>query len=240
MQGGFNRWTHKKKFGPLKMTPPEGEGSHFSAMVRVPRTAHAVDFVLSNVPEGEGVYENRGGLDYHLPVEGSEVRCNACLELMHVLTAPQPSVQANYGTGCPSCSIRGNVVAPCTGRHLALLYVLSLSKMSSYLESGNMHAQRPLPFHWEPQETKIEIVLMLQLEPPGLHVVHVAVEMAPICKVGGLGDVVTALGRAVQEQGHMVEVILPRSAPFRNLACPFPSINMHVTMQQGPGATSMP
>ena len=50
-----------------------------------------------------------------------------------------------------------------------------------------------------------------QLSPPGLHVVHVAVEMAPICKVGGLGDVVTALGRAVQEQGHMVEVILPRS-----------------------------
>ena len=49
-----------------------------------------------------------------------------------------------------------------------------------------------------------------QLSPPGLHIVHVAVEMAPICKVGGLGDVVTALGRAVQEQGHMVEVILPR------------------------------
>ncbi len=29
-------------------------------------------------------------------------------------------------------------------------------------------------------------------------------------QVGGLGDVVTALGRAVKEQGHMVEVILPR------------------------------
>lgn len=52
--------------------------------------------------------------------------------------------------------------------------------------------------------------LWMQLTPPGLHVVHVAVEMAPICKVGGLGDVVTALGRAIQEHGHMVEVILPR------------------------------
>ena len=29
-------------------------------------------------------------------------------------------------------------------------------------------------------------------------------------QVGGLGDVVTALGRAVQDQGHVVEVILPR------------------------------
>lgn len=45
-----------------------------------------------------------------------------------------------------------------------------------------------------------------------LHIVHVSVEMAPIAKVGGLGDVVTSLGRAVKEQGHLVEVILPRYA----------------------------
>ena len=56
------------------MTPPQGEGDHFSAPVKVPRSAHAVDFVLSNVAEGEGIYDNRGGLDYHLPVEGFEVR----------------------------------------------------------------------------------------------------------------------------------------------------------------------
>jgi len=42
-----------------------------------------------------------------------------------------------------------------------------------------------------------------------LHVVHIAVEMAPIAKVGGLGDVVTAISRAVQEEGHTVEVIVP-------------------------------
>lgn len=29
-------------------------------------------------------------------------------------------------------------------------------------------------------------------------------------QVGGLGDVVTALGRAMKESGHQVEVILPR------------------------------
>ena len=32
----------------------------------------------------------------------------------------------------------------------------------------------------------------------------------PRLQIGGLGDVVTALGRAVQEEGHQVEVILPR------------------------------
>jgi starch synthase len=40
--------------------------------------------------------------------------------------------------------------------------------------------------------------------------VHVAVEMAPIAKVGGLGDVVTALARAVKDQGHLTEVVLPK------------------------------
>jgi starch synthase len=46
-------------------------------------------------------------------------------------------------------------------------------------------------------------------EPP-LHVVSICVEMAPIAKVGGLGDVVTSLARAVQDEGHNVEVILPK------------------------------
>lgn len=43
-----------------------------------------------------------------------------------------------------------------------------------------------------------------------MQVVHVAVEMAPIAKVGGMGDVVTALARAVQEEGNDVEVIIPK------------------------------
>jgi glycogen synthase len=32
----------------------------------------------------------------------------------------------------------------------------------------------------------------------------------PFLQEGGLGDVVTALGRAVQDEGHDVEVILPK------------------------------
>lgn len=47
-------------------------------------------------------------------------------------------------------------------------------------------------------------------QPPRLHVVHVAVEMAPVAKVGGLGDVVTALGRATVHGGHRVNVIMPK------------------------------
>ncbi|XP_073003486.1 soluble starch synthase 3, chloroplastic/amyloplastic-like [Typha latifolia] len=48
------------------------------------------------------------------------------------------------------------------------------------------------------------------LKEPPMHIVHIAVEMAPIAKVGGLGDVVTSLSRAVQELGHNVDIILPK------------------------------
>ncbi|KAI3443478.1 hypothetical protein Pfo_000143 [Paulownia fortunei] len=42
-----------------------------------------------------------------------------------------------------------------------------------------------------------------------LHIVHVTAEMAPIAKVGGLGDVVTGLARACLTRGHKVDVFLP-------------------------------
>ena len=42
-----------------------------------------------------------------------------------------------------------------------------------------------------------------------LHIVHVTAEMAPLAKVGGLGDVVTGLCAASLRRGHTCEVILP-------------------------------
>lgn len=45
---------------------------------------------------------------------------------------------------------------------------------------------------------------------PGLYVIHIAAEMAPVAKVGGLGDVVAGLGKALQKRGHLVEIILPK------------------------------
>ncbi|EFJ43179.1 hypothetical protein VOLCADRAFT_106932 [Volvox carteri f. nagariensis] len=48
------------------------------------------------------------------------------------------------------------------------------------------------------------------LRPPGLNVVHVASELAPIAKVGGLADVVSSLAKAHQMSGLLTEVILPK------------------------------
>ncbi|KAA8522656.1 hypothetical protein F0562_009182 [Nyssa sinensis] len=42
-----------------------------------------------------------------------------------------------------------------------------------------------------------------------MHLVHVTAEMAPIAKVGGLGDVVTGLARACLSRGHKVDIMLP-------------------------------
>ncbi|XP_010243710.1 PREDICTED: probable starch synthase 4, chloroplastic/amyloplastic isoform X2 [Nelumbo nucifera] len=45
---------------------------------------------------------------------------------------------------------------------------------------------------------------------PGFHIIHIAAEMAPVAKVGGLGDVVTGLSKALQKKGHLVEIVLPK------------------------------
>lgn len=42
-----------------------------------------------------------------------------------------------------------------------------------------------------------------------MYIIHVTAEMAPIAKVGGLGDVVTGLARACLSQGHTVDIMLP-------------------------------
>lgn len=42
-----------------------------------------------------------------------------------------------------------------------------------------------------------------------MHIIHVTAELAPIAKVGGLGDVVTGLARACLMRGHTVDVFLP-------------------------------
>lgn len=102
------------------MEPPGEDGVHWHAKVEIPYDVFMMDFVVADVPSGDGSYDNRGGYDYHIPIIGSLAQA------------------------------------------------------------------------------------------PPLHIVHVSVEMAPIAKVGGLADVVTSLGRAVKDQGHLVEVILPR------------------------------
>jgi starch synthase len=43
-----------------------------------------------------------------------------------------------------------------------------------------------------------------------MHIVHIASELAPIAKVGGLGDVIYGLSKELTKNGHKVEIILPK------------------------------
>lgn len=45
---------------------------------------------------------------------------------------------------------------------------------------------------------------------PSLYVVHITPELAPVAKVGGLGDVVFGLSRELAIRGNHVEIILPK------------------------------
>ncbi|KAL9255092.1 Soluble starch synthase 3, chloroplastic/amyloplastic-like protein [Drosera capensis] len=118
-RGSFNRWTHQKgPLSPQKMVPGEN-GSHVKTAVKIPLDAYVMDFVFSEKEDG-GVFDNKDGMDYHVPVYGG-------------ITKESP-----------------------------------------------------------------------------MHIVHISVEMAPIAKVGGLGDVVTSLSRAVQDLNHNVDIVLPK------------------------------
>ena len=125
----------------------------------VPRDAYSLDFVFSDAAEG-GSYDNRGGLDYHLPVEGGVV-AEPPLYVCHVAVEMAPICKV-WGVGAGEWG-RGEGVT-CRPQQPA----------------------RPPPQRQRHPTTHIPT------------------------QVGGLGDVVTALGRAVQEAGHRCEVILPR------------------------------
>lgn len=43
-----------------------------------------------------------------------------------------------------------------------------------------------------------------------MRIIHVAAELAPLAKVGGLGDVVLGLSRVLLQMGHQVEIIIPK------------------------------
>lgn len=54
-----------------------------------------------------------------------------------------------------------------------------------------------------------EVPVDIKKDSDPTHVIHITAEMAPIAKVGGLGDVVTGLARACLLRGHTVDIMLP-------------------------------
>jgi len=88
-----------------------------------------------------------------------------------------------------------------------------------------LHPRHPLPPHsyqpdddvpfWRKSPLKEGLSAIVPPLPPtpkddhSLHVVHISAELAPIAKVGGLGDAVAGLASACVARGHHVECMLP-------------------------------
>lgn len=87
-RGSFNRWSHRN--GPLppqKMLPAEN-GTHVKTSVKVPLDAYMMDFVFSESENG-GVFDNKFGMDYHIPVFGSIVK-EPPLHIIHIAVEMAP------------------------------------------------------------------------------------------------------------------------------------------------------
>ncbi|KAK9741574.1 hypothetical protein RND81_03G114200 [Saponaria officinalis] len=61
----------------------------------------------------------------------------------------------------------------------------------------------------DPSDAVTDVPTTADRDSDRLHIVHVTAEMAPVAKVGGLGDVVTGLARACLSRGHTINVMLP-------------------------------
>jgi len=62
-----------------------------------------------------------------------------------------------------------------------------------------------------------------------MHIIHIASELAPVAKVGGLADVLLGLSRELSWKGHDVDIILPKydcmdSNGIRDLAIDYPNL----------------
>lgn len=99
--------------------------------------------------------------------------------------------------------------------HLPLQAGIQRGASSATLTTDNITWPSPndeIPF-WEKSSTlsdvTTEVSNTIDKDSDLMHIVHVTAEMAPVAKVGGLGDVVTGLARACLSRGHTVDVMLP-------------------------------
>ena len=80
-------------------------------------------------------------------------------------------------------------------------------------EPESVHIAEPLPY--EPPATPSPEPSPYAYQGPSLYIVQITPEMAPVAKVGGLGDVVFGLSRELAIRGNHVEIILPKYDSLR-------------------------
>ncbi|KAF8400126.1 hypothetical protein HHK36_013422 [Tetracentron sinense] len=121
----------------------------------------------------------------------------------------------SYSYGFKNRAVRTANLLPTADAHLSL--EVNTEKRGSMTDSVLEDLSWPspndeIPF-WKKDfpswDMNQEVPVNIEKDSDLMHIVHITAEMAPIAKVGGLGDVVTGLARACLSRGHTVDIMLP-------------------------------
>ena len=157
------------------------------------------------VGEEKERWDNNGGRNWVTVVELSEVS-------QGLVTAPEAISSKELRPHALASSLRLKLDALSSKKALAveqldMLRALAVCRDFSLLSIYQQSKKE----QWD--ESRLVEAFRLKcgsLRRPGLYVIHIAAEMAPIAKVGGLADVVTSLARAHQMAGTLVDIVLPK------------------------------
>ncbi|KVI01088.1 Carbohydrate binding module family 25 [Cynara cardunculus var. scolymus] len=85
----FNRWTHRMGLLPPQKMLPADNGLHVKTSVKVPLDAYMMDFVFSEKEIDDGVFDNKNGMDYHIPVSGGVTK-EPPMHIVHISVEMAP------------------------------------------------------------------------------------------------------------------------------------------------------
>ncbi|KAK6149752.1 hypothetical protein DH2020_017277 [Rehmannia glutinosa] len=189
IHGGHNGWSDGLSIVSKLIKSEEKYGDWWYADVVVPDRALVLDWVFADGPPQQAIiYDNNNLQDFHAIVPTSIPE-----ELYWVKEEQQTYKRLNTERRLREEAIRAKV--PLDAYMMDFVF-------SEREDGGIFDNKNGMDYH-------IPVFGGVVKEPP-MHIVHIAVEMAPIAKVGGLGDVVTSLSRAVQDMNHNVDIILPK------------------------------
>ncbi|GJN26406.1 hypothetical protein PR202_gb14333 [Eleusine coracana subsp. coracana] len=227
MHGGYNNWIDGLSIAERLVKSLEKDGDWWYANVVLPERALVLDWVFADGPPGNATnYDNNGRQDFHAIVPNNISEDLLWVEEEHrIFRRLQQERREREDAERKKAERSAKLKAEMKEKTMRA-FLLS-QKHIVYTEPLEVRAGTSVDVLYNPSNTvlngkpeseeggiydnrngmdyHIPVSDSVAKEPP-MHIVHIAVEMAPIAKVGGLGDVVTSLSRAVQDLGHNVEV----------------------------------
>lgn len=198
VRGGWNRWTHLEQVPTTKMKSTGGIG-WLKARLASPPACHRCFVII--------FLRSKDALPAHLRATARRATSRAGRSPSHVDDGRRVARRTGQAAqGDSRLDVQATIDVPPDALVADLVFLDSDNITSGFYDNNN-----GLDYHIPTAGADGTL--------PPLNVVHISVEMAPIAKVGGMGDVVTALGRAVQEAGHNVEVRPPPSARVYRVMC---------------------